>query len=148
MHTEKGELFTRFVLGVFKLGGLLVAEGNRLTADMGLTSARWKVLGAVALSEVPLTVAQIARTMGQARQSVQRIADQMNADGLIAYKDNPAHKRAKLIMLTRSGKDVYAALETIQAPWANEIAEDIETLELNTTISLIQRLVQRLEAGR
>ena len=148
MHTEKGERFTRFILDIFKLGGLLVAEGNRLTAELGLTSARWKVLGAVALTEVPLTVAQIARTMGQARQSVQRVADQMKADRLIEYEDNPSHKRAKLIILTPRGKDVYAALEAIQTPWANQIAEHIDISELNTALSLIQRLIQRLETGR
>jgi DNA-binding MarR family transcriptional regulator len=146
MYRKKGELFTDLVLGIFKLGGLLVSEGNRLTAELGLTSARWKVLGAVALSNVPLTVPQIARTMGQTRQSVQRITDCMNQDGILIYKDNPAHKRAKLLTLTQKGMEIYAALESIQTPWANRIAEDINISELNTTLALIKRLIQRFES--
>ncbi|MFC6050148.1 MarR family transcriptional regulator, partial [Methylobacterium hispanicum] len=55
---------------VFRLNGDLVEGGDALVRDLGLTSARWQVLGAVALSPVPLPVAHIARNMGLARQSV------------------------------------------------------------------------------
>ena len=53
--------------------------GNRLGAGAGLTSARWQVLAALALAGRPLTVAQIARTMGLSRQSVQRLVDEARA---------------------------------------------------------------------
>src|SRR4029077_9673093 len=55
---------TDFVLETFRLNGRLLASGDALVADLGLTSARWQVIGAVALSPVPLSVAQIARNMG------------------------------------------------------------------------------------
>ena len=51
----------------------------------------------------PLTVAAVARRMGLRRQSVQRTADLLVADGVAAYVDNPADKRARLLTLTTSG---------------------------------------------
>ena len=73
-HTPEGQLFTDIVLEVFKLSGLLALEGDRITDEFGLSSARWKVLGALSFSPSPMTVPQIAAAMGQARQGVQRPA--------------------------------------------------------------------------
>ena len=41
---------TDLVLDVFRLNGALLASGDTLVKDLGLTSARWQVLGAIALS--------------------------------------------------------------------------------------------------
>ncbi len=76
-HTTNGELLTELILEIFSLSGSLVNEGDELVKELGLTSARWKVLGALAISGVPMSVAQIAKSMGQTRQGVQRLADIM-----------------------------------------------------------------------
>jgi DNA-binding MarR family transcriptional regulator len=69
------------------------------------------VLGAV-LGE-PLPVAGIAREMGLTRQSVQRVADILVERGLAEYRENPAHRRAKLLVPTDEGR---AALSRIGPP--------------------------------
>src|SRR5215469_18732385 len=89
------EAVTELILEVFRLNGRLLAVGDALVGDIGLSSARWQVLGAVALSPVPLPVAHLARNMGLARQSVQRLVDEMMNDGLVCYAPNPHHRRAK-----------------------------------------------------
>jgi DNA-binding MarR family transcriptional regulator len=68
---------------VFRLNGALLVSGDALVGDLGLTSARWQVLGAIALSPVPLPVAHLARNMGLTRQAVQRSVDEMRHDGLV-----------------------------------------------------------------
>src|SRR5215472_15915090 len=106
-HHEPGaasEAFTDLVLEVFRANGRLLTAGDRLVVPAGLTSARWQVLGAVEAS--PLSVAGIARAMGLARQSVQRIADLPAAEGIVAFRDNPAHRRAKLVTPTPRGHEV------------------------------------------
>ena len=65
---------TDLIVETFRLNGRLLAAGDGLVADLGLTSARWQVLGAIAASPVPLPVASIARNMGLSRQGVQRLA--------------------------------------------------------------------------
>src|SRR5690348_1847867 len=64
---------SRFALSIFWINGLLMRNGDRLTRSIGQSSARWQVLGRV--GDQPQTVAQIARNMGHARQSVQRVAN-------------------------------------------------------------------------
>ena len=48
----------------------------------------------------PRPVAEVARQLRLARQSVQRVADLLKQDGLVAYEANPRHRRAKLAALT------------------------------------------------
>ena len=65
----EGDAATAVVLEIFRVNGLLLAAGNKVAAQEGLTAARWQVLGAVALAGQPLTVPQIARRMGLTRQA-------------------------------------------------------------------------------
>ena len=48
--TPEAVLLTRLVLELFRLNGRLLAAGDAMTRDLGLTSARWQVLGAVRLA--------------------------------------------------------------------------------------------------
>ena len=52
--------------------------GDRLVADLGLTSARWQILGAVVTAERPQPVAWLARDLGANRQNVQRIVNDLS----------------------------------------------------------------------
>ena len=52
------------ILEIFRVNGRLIAAGDVLVKDIGLTGARWQVLGAIATSSIPLPVAHIARRMG------------------------------------------------------------------------------------
>ena len=100
MTTEQ-ELLSRAALTVFRLNGQFLALAEELARPAGLTAARWQVLGAVLTT--PLPVAGIARAMGITRQSVQRLADILVAEGLAEYLPNPSHRRAKLLQPTEAG---------------------------------------------
>lgn len=138
-------LFLDLVLSIFRLNGLLIAEGDKMTNELGLTSARWKVLGVVALSSAGLTVPGIARVLGQSRQAVQRITDVMVEDKLLAYVPNPKHKRSVLVTLTDNGKQAYNDLREVQDPWAIRNTEDIPQEELDTALRLVRRLIQKFD---
>lgn len=101
-----------FVVAIFRANGAVIANGDRLVADLGLTSSLWQVLDALHRSRTRMSVADIARAMGLARQSVQRSADLLAERTLVAYEDNPAHRRAKLVRLTEAGQ---RALEAVHA---------------------------------
>src|SRR5947207_2858772 len=55
----------------------------------------------------PLTVPQIARMRPTSRQRMQRLADELAAEGLVEFVDNPKHRRSKLVRLTRKGHAAY-----------------------------------------
>ena len=145
MHSPKRMLFLDLVLSVFRLNGLLIAEGDDMTEALGLTSARWKVIGVIALSSMGLTVPGIARVLGQSRQAVQRITDVMVTDGLLSYHSNPKHKRSVLVVLTEEGRKAYKDLRDVQDPWAIQNTDDIPIEELDAGLRLVRRLIQKFD---
>ena len=144
-HSPKRKLFLDLVLSLFRLNGLLVSEGDHMARAVGLTSARWKVIGVIALAHSGVTVPGIARVLGQSRQAVQRITDVMEKDGLLQYQPNPDHKRSVLVCLTDAGQEAYTALRAVQDPWAIETTEDISAEELEDALNLVRRLINRFD---
>jgi DNA-binding MarR family transcriptional regulator len=139
------DAMTDLILEAFRLHGRLLAAGDALVADVGLTSARWQVLGAIALSPVPLPVAHIARNMGLTRQAVQRLANEMEGDGLVRFAPNPHHQRAKLVLLTPRGKAAYDAAMKRQGPWAVGLAAGLSTAQIQAATAILRRIRQRLD---
>ena len=144
-HSPTRKLFLDLVLSLFRLNGLLVAEGDHMAEALGLTSARWKVIGVVALAHSGVTVPGIARVLGQSRQAVQRITDVMEKDGLLRYDVNPEHKRSVLVCLTDAGQDVYTSLRAVQDPWAIENTVDVPVEELEISLQLVRRLIHKFD---
>jgi DNA-binding MarR family transcriptional regulator len=144
-HTPGGEALTDLVLAVFRLNGRLLAAGDRLVSDLGLTSARWQVLGAIALAPNPQPVAWLARSMGLNRQGVQRIVNEMRDDDLVELRPNPHHRRAHLVALTKRGESAYAAAGRRQMPWANALAKGFDGEELAAAGRIIKALGERLD---
>jgi DNA-binding MarR family transcriptional regulator len=137
-----GEIFTKIVLEIFKVSGLFNTEGDRMSEEFGLSSARWKIMGAIEKSDVWLTVPEIGRAMGQSRQASQRIIDVMAKDGLVDFIDNPSHKRAKHVTLTEEGKRIYDLLDNKQATWAAKVATELSREELEVTFNTIQKMAK------
>jgi DNA-binding MarR family transcriptional regulator len=144
-RTPAAEALTDLILEVFRVNGDLLAEGNRLTRPFGQSSARWQILGA--LRNHPHTVAGIARDMGLARQSVQRTADLLAAEGLVEYTHNPAHRRSKLVRLTPLGLELLALISGRQVAWTNELAEamPVGEKELRAALEVLRHLRVELE---
>jgi DNA-binding MarR family transcriptional regulator len=136
--TPAGEAFTHLVLTVFRLNGLLLEAGDRLAAPVGQTSARWQVMGCV--DDKARSVAEIARIMGLARQSVQRVADLLVKDGLATYEENPEHKRAKLLKLNAKGLRILRTIEKAQRIWANKIGREVGQRQLVKVNEVLEQL--------
>lgn len=144
-RTKVGEALTGLILDVFRLNGSLLVAGDRLVADLGLTSARWQILGAITQAERPESVAWLARSMGLHRQGVQRIVNELERDGIVEFKPNPHHKRAHLVLLTAKGRKLYADAMKLQAPWVNALADGLKLKDLETTRRVIEQIRERLE---
>lgn len=144
-RSAEGALFTELVLEIFRVNGLLIAAGNEMSAEAGLTSARWQVLGAVALAGEPLTVAQIARAMGLTRQGVQRVVDELEGAGLVRRIEHAEHRKARPVMLTDAGNAAYAAVSRRQEPWANRTSAGVGPKRLETAVEVLRELRERLE---
>ena len=143
-RTPAGDALTDLILDFFRLNSLLLTAGDRLVAELGLTSARWQVLGAIVAAERPQPVAWLARDMGANRQNLQRIVNDLEKDGLVAFEVNPHHRRAQLVVLTAKGKQAFDAAMRLQAPWINKLADGLSIKDLQTVHRLILTLRKRL----
>ena len=143
--TEAGEAVTALILDVFKLNGRLQIAGDRLVSKLGLTSARWQILGALAYAERPESVAWHARTMGVHRQGVQRIVNELDKEGIVEFQPNPHHKRAQLVLLTPKGRKLFEAAIELQVPWVNQLSEGLSSEDVATAQGVVRLLRDRLQ---
>jgi len=141
-RVASGAAVGQLAVRVFRLEGFLTAAGDALAAPAGQSSARWRVLAAV--DDRPMTVAQIARAWSLARQSVQRIADLLARDGLVAYEDNPEHRRAKLVRLTPTVRDTRGKIQAAQRRWADDIASRLSPDDLETVNRILGEILEEL----
>jgi DNA-binding MarR family transcriptional regulator len=131
-------------MSVFKVNGLIIRAGEGITNPLGQSSARWQVLGR---AYEPTTVAKIAQDIGHARQSVQRIADILAAEGLVSYEDNPTDRRARLLELTSDGAEVLAKIYQRQVEWSLRTMEQLSPTQLVRIANGLEGIAQVLESS-
>ncbi|MEL6497333.1 MAG: MarR family transcriptional regulator [Planctomycetota bacterium] len=109
------------VRNVFVLHNMIMRVGDRLSAEIGLTSSRWLLLCAIgeaeAAGESP-TVSALSESALLSAQAVSRMLAAMEGEGLLARSSRPGHGRAVFVSLTEVGR---AALEATE-----ELAERFE----------------------
>jgi DNA-binding MarR family transcriptional regulator len=137
------ELLAAAALTAFRLNGQFLDLAERLARPAGLTAAWWQVLGAVL--DGPLPVSAVARDMGITRQAVQRTADVLVERGLAEYRDNPAHRRAKLVELTAAGRAAVAAITPQHHRSAHELVEVLGSAPLARIVEAMGTLSAALE---
>ncbi|MCF3640388.1 MarR family winged helix-turn-helix transcriptional regulator [Rhizobium sp. TRM95111] len=142
-RTPPGDAFATFAISVLRLAGHLQNAGDALAKPAGQTSARWQVLAAA--DHAPMSVADAGRTLGMTRQGVQRVADLLAKDGLIAYRRNPVHQRAKLMVLTNAGKAALDRIKERQAVWANALGATLGGKELEEATKTVIAALQAVE---
>ncbi len=144
-RTREAAAMTELILEVFRLNGQLLDAGDHLTKPLGLTSARWQVLGAIELAGQPLTVPQIGRRMGISRQAVQRVANDLESLGFITLENNPDHARAKLVVLTSKAREALNRIGAKQIEWANDLTQGMDAAQLNEAVEVLRELRSRCE---
>ncbi|MEN3794760.1 MarR family winged helix-turn-helix transcriptional regulator [Fulvimarina sp. MAC3] len=146
-RTPSGTALSDTIFDLLRLNSRILTAGDRLVAGLGLTSARWQVLGTMIAAERPQPVAWIARDMGANRQNVQRIVNDLARDGLVEFQPNPHHRRAQLVVLTDKGTKAYDDAMQRQTPWVNDLAEGLQPEEIAVARKVITALRLKLEDG-
>jgi DNA-binding MarR family transcriptional regulator len=94
----------------------------------------------------PLTVPQIAETRPTSRQRMQRLADELAADGLVAFVDNPKHRRSKLVQLTPKGETRYREWNTRFLTIGSAMGADLSEADIRKTTEVVRRLSEDMKA--
>ncbi|SCC92323.1 conserved hypothetical protein [Thiomonas sp. X19] len=139
-------ILTDIMLAVFRVNGRLLEKGDQLVEPLNLTSARWQVLGAVALAGKPLSAPQIAEAMGITRQGVQKQLNKLEKDGFFEQRHNPRHERSPLYALTGLGSRAFAKAMALEAAWANGLVAGLPLQDLKKTLQTLNAIHERLDS--
>ena len=94
----------------------------------------------------PLTVPQIAQMRPTSRQRMQRLADELSAEGLVRFIANPQHRRSKLVQLTPKGAARYRELEARFLRIASTIGAPLGEAEIRRTTEIVRLLSADVKA--
>ncbi|GAA4771869.1 MarR family winged helix-turn-helix transcriptional regulator [Stakelama sediminis] len=142
---SKAEALTELILTMFGTNNATLAWGDRIVSPLGLTSARWQILGAIVQADRPQPVAWLARDLGANRQNVQRIVNDLEKEGLVSFELNPHHKRAQLVVLTPKGQQTYEAAISLYNPLVEALAEGLPAEDIRAAQRVLAALRIKLE---
>ncbi len=108
MGADDVEAYRLLIADVYELAAESRRTSEVLAREVDQTAARWHVMSVV--SNRPRTVASAARRLGLARQSVQRVVDDLVRAGQVELRLNPDHAQAPLAALSAKGRQTLAAL--------------------------------------
>ena len=94
----------------------------------------------------PLTVPQIARMRPTSRQRMQRLADELLAEGLDKFIDNPKHRSSKLVQLTRKGNQRYREMNARFVAIASTMGVTLGEGEIRKTTEIVRQLSAEVKA--
>lgn len=138
--SQLDEAFTNLVLGIFRANGAFVEWGDAFSAPHNLTSARWQMMGALALSDEPLSSPRVAEAMGVSRQGAQKQLNLLLEDGSIERLANPANARSPLYRLTRKGHSRYREIEANWRRHVNDKMKHLNAKELDRAADLVKHI--------
>ena len=88
----------------------------------------------------PLTVPQIAQMRPTSRQRMQRLADELAAEGLVEFIENPKHRRSKLVRLTPKGDARYRKMDARFLSIASTLGAALSEADIRKTIAIVRQL--------
>jgi DNA-binding MarR family transcriptional regulator len=142
----KSAILTDIMLAIFRVNGRLLEKGDLMVAPLALTSARWQVLGAVALSDKPLSAPQVAEAMGITRQGAQKQLNKLEEEGFLEHLPNPRHERSPLYSLTKRGNQTISATMSLQKTWADGLSAGLSLQDLKNTLQTLNAMYERLDS--
>lgn len=144
---------------IFVLNNLMMRTSERYVADLGLTSSRWLLLGAIddheQTGEAPSLSDLSQHALLLSVQNVSRMVASFEEEGLVERFNVPGQGRSVFVRLTDEGR---TTLRTACARGEGFIARLLEGLSkkniesirvaLNHLMGNLERLSQDLSAGR
>jgi len=142
---SKAEAVTDLMLDVAQCFFRIRALGQKAGLITGWGGGAFGFMRSLALLG-PLTVPQIARMRPTSRQRMQRLADELAAQGLVTFVDNPSHRRSKLVQLTRKGDARYRALNARLLSIASTMGAALGEADIRTASEILRQLSDDVKA--
>jgi DNA-binding MarR family transcriptional regulator len=141
---SKGEAIAELLLDVSQFFFRIRAVGQKTGLITSWGGGAFGFMRSLALLG-PLTVPQIAETRPTSRQRMQRLADELEAEGLVEFIGNPQHRRSKLVQLTPKGNTRYRELNTRFLEIASTLGVGLSEGDVRRTLETVRRLSDELK---
>jgi DNA-binding MarR family transcriptional regulator len=128
-----------------RINGRLKSVFGAARRSAELADSEMLVLNAVVEAERPPTASQIGRSLGHARQLIQRAANALMERGLIEPVPNPDHKRAALLRATRKGTTLKRAVDARADSVASAIAPALDLDGVRSATRALRAIRRQLE---
>lgn len=141
---DKAEAIMELMLEVAQCFFRIRAMGQRAGHVTNWGGGAFGFLRSLALLG-PLTVPQIAQMRPTSRQRMQRLADELAADGMVTFTENPKHRRSKLVALTAKGEAFYTDLNEQLLRIASSLRVAPEESEIRRTADLVREVGEEVK---
>ena len=142
---SKGEAIAELMLEVAQCFFRIRAVGQKTGLITSWGGGAFGFMRSLALLG-PLTVPQIAQMRPTSRQRMQRLADELAAEGLVEFIDNPKHRRSKLVRLTPKGDARYRELNARFLSIASTMGVALSEADIRKTIEIVRQLSDDVKA--
>lgn len=88
--------------------------------------------------EGPKTVPDMAHLRNASRQYVQSMVNHLHERDLVAYAENPRHKRSKLVELTDAGRSLLQEMLARESKLGEKIADALALTDIDTTLKVMR----------
>ena len=143
--TPEGEALYELLVQVPRLNRLL--KSLSAEEEPRWTIGLWGLLRDIKI-DGPRTVPQIARARRLTRQQIQKLVDDAEAKGLVGFRQNPNHKRSRIVALTLDGTALFERIDGTIRETAQEMSEDFDIRDLDSALRVLFDLQQSLDARR
>ena len=142
-------LANRMFFRLYQCANILHKTGTRAVEDVGLTTQRWAVLGALSRPEITdgISVGHLATYLKVSRQSLSGITKRLEEDGLIESAADTSDGRSRLFRLTNHGRTTFEEEATPLIEQFYDMAASGLTVEgLSHALHYIMVLLENMEA--
>jgi DNA-binding MarR family transcriptional regulator len=141
----KSEAIAALVLDVAQCFFRWRALGRKTGFITGWGGGAYGFLRSLALLG-PLTVPAIARMRPTSRQRMQRLANELAAEGLVEFVGNPKHRRSKLVRLTPKGDARYRRLSTRLLEIASTMGAGLGEADVRKATEIVRQIGEEAKA--
>ncbi len=146
MDDREIEAFYDLTLAVRRLFHKLGHGFGQLHGESEISIGMRAVLESV-IDGGPQTVPQMARVRPVTRQHIQSLVNALLEGGFVEYRDNPGHKRSKLVAATPRGETAFAAMRAVENRAFRALTlPDVGARDLQTANRVLRRIIAAFDS--
>lgn len=120
---------------------------NEILRQIGQSQARWDALFWIYVSGEGVTQIELAERIGVEGPTLVSMLHKLEQEGLVERQMAEGDRRAKTIRLSPAAEQVLAEIAALSWPFRDSLLEDIPDEDLKVCMSVLDRIMDRLDRG-